>query len=414
MMSPDPSDTKATIPVATAYRGQTLTDRPNRLVMLVGPTPGVEYPLDRERMTIGRAEDASISVNHNSVSRLHCEVHALGDGRFEIVDKGSSNGVRVNAVELRRSIVEPGDVIELGDVRFKFVGAGQVFVPGPNESQQLTAISDREVDLVVNQKKGLGAYALPVIGALVIGGGVLIAALIYTRHNQTLDPGADASITSASDTDAQIIADAKAKCLPSDCDSSRIAIQGIADSSPWQSSADYKFIVATWADSILAKARAEQDPANRNAMLQRVAADPKVDAARKAQATALMQSGDNTQPQPSNTAPVPTDTTMPSATVALPTPTNVTPPATTHPNHPPNPGTAAPPTTTAKPTGPNVDDLARAAALRGDPQAVRGYLEQKVRSGKGTPEEANMVKQACKAQQDRACTDDIKTKYQNL
>ena len=26
--------------------------------MLVGPTPGVEYPLDRERMTIGRAEDA--------------------------------------------------------------------------------------------------------------------------------------------------------------------------------------------------------------------------------------------------------------------------------------------------------------------------------------------------------------------
>jgi hypothetical protein len=64
-------------------------------------------------MTIGRAEDSSISVNHNSVSRLHCEVHALGDGRYEIVDKGSSNGVRVNAVELKRSIIEAGDVIEL-------------------------------------------------------------------------------------------------------------------------------------------------------------------------------------------------------------------------------------------------------------------------------------------------------------
>ena len=66
---------------------------------------------------------------------------------FEIVDKGSSNGVRVNAVELKRSIIEAGDVIELGDVRFKFVGAGQVFVPGPNESQQLTAISDRDAEL---------------------------------------------------------------------------------------------------------------------------------------------------------------------------------------------------------------------------------------------------------------------------
>jgi pSer/pThr/pTyr-binding forkhead associated (FHA) protein len=36
---PDP---KATMPLATAYRGQFLTERPNRLVMLVGPTPGVE------------------------------------------------------------------------------------------------------------------------------------------------------------------------------------------------------------------------------------------------------------------------------------------------------------------------------------------------------------------------------------
>src|SRR6185436_331137 len=136
---------------------------PNRMVMLVGPTPGVEYPLDRERLTIGRAEDATISVNHNSVSRLHCEVHALGDGRYEIVDKGSSNGVRVNAVELRRSIIEAGDVIELGDVRFKFVGAGQVFVAGPNESQQLTAISDREAEFATNETRA-GSYLLPLVG----------------------------------------------------------------------------------------------------------------------------------------------------------------------------------------------------------------------------------------------------------
>ncbi len=119
-------DSKQTVPTAPLARAASLLDRPNRLVMLAGPTPGAEFPLDRERMTVGRAEDANISINHNSVSRLHCEVHALGDGRFEIVDKGSSNGVRVNGADLRRGIIEPGDVIELGDVRFKFVGAGQI------------------------------------------------------------------------------------------------------------------------------------------------------------------------------------------------------------------------------------------------------------------------------------------------
>src|SRR5262249_34846247 len=36
--------------------------RPNRLVVVVGPTPGAEFPLDKEHFTIGRSEDATISV----------------------------------------------------------------------------------------------------------------------------------------------------------------------------------------------------------------------------------------------------------------------------------------------------------------------------------------------------------------
>ena len=82
---PAVSDPKSTMPTGAQQRASQLMERPNRLVMLAGPTPGAEYPLETERLTIGRAEDASISINHNSVSRLHCEIHALGDGRYEIV-----------------------------------------------------------------------------------------------------------------------------------------------------------------------------------------------------------------------------------------------------------------------------------------------------------------------------------------
>jgi ABC transport system ATP-binding/permease protein len=115
------NDVKQTVPGVPSPRAAAALERPNRLIMLAGPTPGSEHPLDRERLTIGRAEDAGISVNHNSVSRIHCEVHALDDGRFEILDKESSNGVRVNGTDLRRGIIESGDIIELGDVQFKFV-----------------------------------------------------------------------------------------------------------------------------------------------------------------------------------------------------------------------------------------------------------------------------------------------------
>ena len=69
-----------------------------------------------------------------------------------------------------------------------------------------------------------------------------------------------------------------------------------------------------------------------------------------------------------------------------------------------------PPVPAPKPTA-NALEKAREAALRGEPAAVRQLLEQKVRSGHGTAEEANLVRQACKAMGDRACSDDVKSKY---
>ena len=282
-------DAKTTIPLSapTPYRAVTLTDRPNRFVMLVGPSPGVEFPLDRERMTIGRAEDATISVNHNSVSRLHCEVHALGDGRYEIVDKGSSNGVRVNAVELRRSIIEAGDFIELGDVRFKFVGAGQVFVPGPHESQQLTAISDREADLVDPTQRSWGGYAIPIVGAGILGAGLILAFVYVLRTRAVADTPPNTTLTSGDDEQA-LVAGAKRTCKIDDCDAAHDQIGKLGAASPWRKSIDFQQVESMWADSMLRKAQSEVDPTAKRAILQRVATAATVDAPRRKQASDLI------------------------------------------------------------------------------------------------------------------------------
>jgi ABC transport system ATP-binding/permease protein len=408
----DPSDTKATIPIAPSYRGQTLTERPNRLVMLVGPTPGVEYPLDRERMTVGRAEDATISVNHNSVSRLHCEVHALGDGRFEIVDKGSSNGVRVNAVELRRSIIEAGDVIELGDVRFKFVGAGQIFVPGPNESQQLTAISDREAELVASNKKGFGGYVIPIVGAGIVGAAIILAVVFVLRNR--VEPGsADAGI--GPDTEQAMLQEAKSKCSLEDCEQAHQAVSAFPENSPWRDHADFKYIISTWAESLLKKARLDNDVQSRRNTLNRLLADPKVDSVQKKQATDMLSEGVAPTPTDLPTANPPTSTKdagVASAIIPTPPPTRTTPTSHTTVT---NATTTLPTASTAKqPPGPSAYERARDAALRNEPAAVRNLLEKKVRDGHGTPDEANLVRQACKQMSDRVCSDDIKAKYPGI
>lgn len=341
-------DLRTTIPNPPAFRASPLLERPDRFVMLVGPTPGVEYPLNAERLTIGRAEDASISVNHNSVSRLHCEVHALGEGRFEIVDKGSSNGVRINGVDLKRSIIEAGDVIELGDVRFRFVGAGQVFVPGPNESQQLTAISDRAAEMADETSNDSGLTPFAVLGAVVAL--LLLAGAVYWRHghrSEIVDPPTNTA----------------GACLDERCDGGVLVIPPAP---------------APVLDPIPPAETASAVPAAPTG------AAP-LDASAKRADVAAPQPGAPTRPQPAT----------PNQNTPAP---NAAAPAATPP--------AAPKVTKSD------TERAREALLgeTPNPGLARNILHDKVSSGRATVEEAKLLKAACEKLGDITCKEMAKNR----
>src|SRR5512133_125712 len=117
-----------------------LAAQSDRLVMVVGPTPGREFMLAHAPQRIGRGEECDICVNHSSVSRWHADLQYVGSSRYEIIDHGSSNGIRINGVELRRGLLDARDLIELGDVVLKFIPTGQVYRPSPEESKQLAVL----------------------------------------------------------------------------------------------------------------------------------------------------------------------------------------------------------------------------------------------------------------------------------
>ena len=76
---------------------------------------GRELPLGTTPATIGRLPECSVVVADPNVSRYHAEVRPLGDGEYEIVDLGSTNGTKVNGMPLvgpRR--LAPGDRITMG------------------------------------------------------------------------------------------------------------------------------------------------------------------------------------------------------------------------------------------------------------------------------------------------------------
>lgn len=113
---------------------------PARLVMVSPPAPGAEFALARPVTRLGRAEELDIWINHRSISREHAEIENE-NGRIRIRDLGSANGIRVNGREVTQADLAPGDVVELGQVRFRFVAPGETFVFDAARTMQLEAVS---------------------------------------------------------------------------------------------------------------------------------------------------------------------------------------------------------------------------------------------------------------------------------
>jgi hypothetical protein len=220
-----------------------------------------------------------------------------------------------------------------------------------------------------------------------------------------------------------MLVEAKKSCSLEDCEQSHATVSGFAEGSPWREHADFRYVVATWADSLIRKARAETDAASRRLTLGRILADPKVEVVQKKQAADMLEQVPTapTEPPP---LPVPAPV-LPArdaglGTATLPPVSAPTRPVSTGHTTVTNATTSVPPappvpSPTPKATGgPSTLERAREAALRGEYSAVRSLLEARVRNGHGTTDEANLVRQACKQLGDRACSDDIRAKYPGI
>ena len=73
------------------------------------------------RFELGRAKTAAFRVEDSTVSRRHAAVTLTADRLHVIVeDLGAANGTRVNGVAVKAAQeVAEGDVLELGEVRFR-------------------------------------------------------------------------------------------------------------------------------------------------------------------------------------------------------------------------------------------------------------------------------------------------------
>ena len=92
------------------------------LRVLRGFYEGLEIPVDRERIVIGRGRRADIVIPESTMSRQHAAVGYAEEGFF-VEDLGSTNGTLVNGESQSRATLHDGDEIRLGKLhlRVRFV-----------------------------------------------------------------------------------------------------------------------------------------------------------------------------------------------------------------------------------------------------------------------------------------------------
>jgi transcriptional regulator with GAF, ATPase, and Fis domain len=90
-----------------------------KLILVTPDGKRAERVVATSPFTIGRSRDNGLPVAEIRASRRHCRVETA-NGRWFVVDEDSSNGTLLNGKLVRRALLSPGDLIEIGKTRIFF------------------------------------------------------------------------------------------------------------------------------------------------------------------------------------------------------------------------------------------------------------------------------------------------------
>ncbi len=91
-----------------------------KLILTLNNTLLSEYPLDKERVTIGRRPTNSIYIDDLAVSGEHAAITKIGNDYY-VEDLASTNGTMVNAQLIKKNTLQSGDIIEFGKYQLKYI-----------------------------------------------------------------------------------------------------------------------------------------------------------------------------------------------------------------------------------------------------------------------------------------------------
>ena len=99
---------------------------------LVALSEGVNIPLDKPIVLIGRHQECDIQIPSRKISRRHCCVAFVAD-HLVVRDLGSTNGIRINGTKVVEGNLQPNDELMIGNIRYQvqWSSESQQTIPAP-------------------------------------------------------------------------------------------------------------------------------------------------------------------------------------------------------------------------------------------------------------------------------------------
>jgi pSer/pThr/pTyr-binding forkhead associated (FHA) protein len=85
---------------------------------LVALSEGVNIPLDKPIVLIGRHQECDIQIPSRKISRRHCCIALVAD-HLVVRDLGSTNGIRINGAKVVEGNLQLNDELMIGNMRYQ-------------------------------------------------------------------------------------------------------------------------------------------------------------------------------------------------------------------------------------------------------------------------------------------------------
>lgn len=119
-----------------------------------------DFPLNKERLSIGRAPDNDICIENLAVSGRHAAIETVLKDSF-LIDLGSTNGTFVNGAAITRHTLKNGDYITIG--KHSLTYHSEAYSSGDAEVEKTIAMRP--------SAKPAAAAPIPMIGKLQVQNG---------------------------------------------------------------------------------------------------------------------------------------------------------------------------------------------------------------------------------------------------